>query len=314
MTTMLTAFTTVVMMLLYALPGFLFIKTKALSAASITPFSKLLMYVCQPLLLIYTMTRVEYTPSLLGEMGLILLVTLLIQVGMIGLFYFLFRKKMADARFRIYTVATALGNYAFIGIPILEAVLPEFPNTLACSAMCSLSINMVAWTAGCAVISRDRRYISLKKIFLNPALIGFYVALPFFFTNQTPGSVIHPMLDEMIVMLGRMATPLCMIIMGMRLAVTPYRAVFGKPALYLIIAVKQILLPLVTFGLLLLLPLSSELSRALYVLIACPVAAVVQNFAELLGEGQETGAGIVLLGTTLSALTIPLMVLLMPLL
>jgi predicted permease len=47
-------------------------------------------------------------------------------------------------------------------------------------------------------------------------------------------------------------------------------------------------------------------------MVACPVAAIVQNFAELLGEGQETGAGVVLLGTTLSALTIPLIVLLFP--
>lgn len=314
MQTMLTAFSTVAMMLLYALPGFLFIKTRTLKAESITAFSKLLMYVCQPLLIVYTMTRVEYTPALLGEMGIIFLFMLLLQFGMIALFFLLFKKRMADARYRIYTVATCLGNYAFMGIPILEAILPDFPNALACSAMCALSINIVSWTAGCAVISLDKRYISARKILLNPATLGLFVALPFFFTNTTPGGLIHPMLDDMVTMLARMSTPLCMIILGMRLALMSWRSVFAKPALYAIVAVKQLLLPLATFGILLLLPLSTELSCALLVMVSCPVAAIVQNFAELLGAGEDTGAGIVLLGTTLSALTIPLMVLLLPLL
>ncbi len=314
MQTMLTAFTTMVMMLLYALPGFLFIKTRVLRSDAITPFSKLLMYICQPLLIVYTMTRVTYTPALLGEMAIILVLMLVLQFGMIALFSFLFRRRMQDARYRIYTVATCLGNYAFMGIPILEAILPEFPNVLACSAMCALSINIVSWTAGCAVISQDRRYISLKKILLNPATVGLVVAIPFFFLNVTPGEAIHPMLDEMVMILARMSTPLCMIIMGMRLALMPWRSVFCRPALYAVIAIKQLLLPLATFGILLLLPLSTELSRALLIMVSCPVAAIVQNFAELLGAGEDTGAGIVLLGTSLSALTIPLMALLLPLL
>ena len=324
METMLTAFTTMVMMLIYALPGFLFIKTGVLKEDGITPLSKLLMYICQPFLIVYTMTRVEYSPSLFSEMCIILAVMLALQFGMLALFSYVFRKRMADARYRIYTVATCFGNYAFMGIPILNALMPDFPNVLACSAMCALSINIVAWTAGCAVISQDKRYISAKKILLNPATIGLAVAAPFFFTNTTPGSALAMLLrvdgasaiatmpDEMVMILARMSTPLCMIIMGMRLALMPWGKVFGRPALYAVIAIKQLLLPLATFFLLLILPLSSELSRALLVMVSCPVAAVVQNFAELLGAGEETGAGIVLLGTTLSALTIPIMVLLFP--
>ena len=324
MQTMMTAFFTMVMMLIYALPGFLFIKIRSLNEASITPLSKLLMYICQPMLIVYTMTQVEYSPALLADMGMILALMLVLQFGMIALFFFIFRRRMQDARYRIYTVATCFGNYAFMGIPILENILPEFPDALACSAMCSLSINIVAWTAGCAVISQDKRYISIKKVLLNPATIGLAVALPFFFTNVTPAELVDLLLGstlgkmpgkttgDMIMILARMSTPLCMIIMGMRLALMPWRTVFGRPALYAVIAVKQLLLPLATFCILLLLPIRNDLAQALLIMVACPVAAIVQNFAELLGEGQETGAGIVLLGTTLSALTIPLIVLFLP--
>ena len=326
MQTMLTAFFTMVTMLIYALPGFLFIKLRSLHEVSITPLSKLLMYICQPMLIVYTMTQVEFSPALLADMGIILALMLVLQFGMIALFAFLFRKRMQDARYRIYTVATTFGNYAFMGIPILQNILPDFPDALACSAMCSLSINIVAWTAGCAVISQDKRYISIKKVLLNPATIGLAVALPFFFTNVTPAELFQNLfgellgempgktVEDMIMILARMSTPLCMIIMGMRLALMPWRTVFGRPALYAVIVIKQLLLPLLTFFILLFIPMRNDLAQAMLIMVACPVAAVVQNFAELLGEGQETGAGIVLLGTTLSALTIPLIVLLLPLL
>ena len=118
MDTMITAFSTVGMMLLYALPGFLFIKLRMLPASSITAFSKLLMYVCQPMIMIYTMTRVDYSPAILAEMGIILGVTLALHVGMIALVFLIFRKRMGDARYRIYTLGTCLGNYGFMG-PLL---------------------------------------------------------------------------------------------------------------------------------------------------------------------------------------------------
>jgi predicted permease len=46
-------------------------------------------------------------------------------------------------------------------------------------------------------------------------------------------------------------------------------------------------------------------------MFACPVASVVLNFSEMLGQGQKTAANLVLLGTGLSAITIPLMVLIL---
>ena len=49
----------------------------------------------------------------------------------------------------------------------------------------------------------------------------------------------------------------------------------------------------------------------MFVLTCCPVASVVLNFAELLGEGQEDAADMLLLGTILSVVTMPVMLLLL---
>jgi predicted permease len=56
-------------------------------------------------------------------------------------------------------------------------------------------------------------------------------------------------------------------------------------------------------------PVEQSLRAAVYIMMACPTASVVLNFAEMLGEGQETAANLVLLSTLFSALTIPVMVL-----
>ncbi len=48
----------------------------------------------------------------------------------------------------------------------------------------------------------------------------------------------------------------------------------------------------------------------MYVMCACPVASVVQNYAEILGEGQDAAANTVLLGSIFSVATLPVLALL----
>ena len=64
-------------------------------------------------------------------------------------------------------------------------------------------------------------------------------------------------------------------------------------------------MPLLVFLVTLVLPLDTVTKQTMFILAATPVASVVLNFAEMLGEGQETAANVVLLGTLLSILTIP---------
>jgi predicted permease len=99
--------------------------------------------------------------------------------------------------------------------------------------------------------------------------------------------------------------------MGMRLATVALRSVFASLSQYVIILLKGFAFPLLALGLLLLFPVEENLRAAVYIMMACPTASVVLNFAEMLGEGQETAANLVLLSTLFSALTIPVMVLIL---
>lgn len=304
----LTALGVVSTMLLYAVPGFLFIKTKLVKSDSISAFAKLLLYVCSPCLMIHSITRNKFTKELAIDMVLSLAIILFIVLSMLLLFFFIFKKKQGDVRYRIYNLAVTFANCGFMGVPILEALFPDFPQAVVFSAMFSLANNVLGWTVGSFIISRDKKHVSIKKIILNPATLAIFVALPLFFFEVQIPSLIY----NMIMLLGKMTTPLCMIIMGMRLACASPKDVFLTPLQYLIIGIKQLLLPLISFLILLPLPVDTGMKAAIYVMMACPVASVVLNFSELIGQGQKHAASLVLLGTTLSAVTIPLMSLLIP--
>lgn len=303
LTTFLIALGVVATMLLYAMPGFILIKTKIVKKDQISAFAKLLMYVLSPCLVFNSLTRNQFTKELVKEMIIaFVFIFLAFLIGLIT-FLFVFKKKREDVRYRIYNLATTFANCAFMGVPILEALFPNYPQAIAFSAMASLALNILGWSVASYIISQDKRYISARKILLNPATIALVVAIPFFvFQIQIPD-----LINNMIVLLAKMTTPLCMLIMGMRLACAEPKKVFLVPSQYLIVAIKQIIFPLITFLILLPLPLANEMKASLYILMACPVASVVLNFAEMIGEGQEQASSLVLLGTLLSSITIPVM-------
>ena len=301
------ALATVGVMLLYACPGYLMVRSKLVKSAAIADFAKLLMYVCQPALTVYAFMQVEFSAAMLGNMIFVFFFVLVLFAAALLFFRFvLFRGKGQEVRFRIYTLALCFSNCAFMGVPVLEALLPEYPQAVAFSAMFALAMNVLGWTLASAIITNDRKYMSAKKILLNPAVLSLIVAVPLFVS----GARLPSQIDGMVTLLARMTTPLCMLIMGMRLATVSPRSVFATPSQYIIAAAKGFAFPLLALGLLLLFPVEPSLRASVYIMMACPTASVVLNFAEMLGEGQETAANLVLLSTVLSAITIPVMVLL----
>ena len=299
------ALTTVGVMLFYAVPGFLLVKSKLIASEGISGFARLLMYVCSPMLVIYSFLNISFSRALVYNMLIAFFFAISVMLIFVVIFARIFKNK-EDAKYRIYTLATVFPNCAFMGVPILQAVLPDYPEALAYSVMFSMALNISAWTVGSYVITGDKKYIGIKKVVLNPQVFALLVAIPLFaFGVKLPTQI-----DGMVTLLGKMTTPLCMLIMGMRLATTPVKGIFLKPMQYLIIGIKQLLLPLLVFLVLLPLPLDQNMKNSMYIIFACPVASVILSFAEMLGKGQRDAANMVLLGTSLSALTIPIMCLL----
>ncbi len=297
----------VAMMLGYASIGLVMMKTKLVKEDAIGAFAKLLMYVAAPCLTIYTITDMEFSKAILIDSGIVLLFSMFMQAGLLLLFRFIFRKKREDVNYRIYNISTGMGNAGFMAVPLLEMVMPEYPEAVLLSTVYCLGMNFVGWTLTSYIISNDKKYMRVRNAILNPSTLSLLVAIPLFvFRVPVPEQV-----DSCITLLGKMSAPLCMIVMGMRLGTMPFLSLFTDGMVYLTIGIKQLLMPTMAFFLLKLLPVSGDYRKAVFILTAAPVASMVLNFSELIGQGQKKAANLVLLGTMLSIVTMPLMILIM---
>lgn len=310
MTTFFIALAAVVSLLLVAVPGYLMMRFRLVGEDCIPGISKILVFVCQPCLAIYTFKSTPFSVETLCRMGIFTLLVLGINVFMLGISFLILRKKSKEPVYRIMTIATTFGNCAFFGIPIIEALLPGQASDLVLyTTIYAFVMNVLGWTVGSAIIAQDCRHISLKKIFLNPAMLGTAFAL-LLFVLEVP---IQEDLLSMITICGRMASPLSMLVMGMRLATCNLRQVVTSVQAYIAIFVKQCIMPLVALAIVWFLPIDISMKQTFYIICACPVASIVLNYSEIVGAGQRDGATMVLLGTGLSIVTLPLMMLLLPL-
>ena len=104
-------------MLLYACPGFLMVKSGLIKGEAVSAFAKLLMYVCSPALIIYSLSRVEFSLAMLADMLFVFFFVLVLMVTVLLSFRFIFRKKIEDVRYRVYTLSLCFSNCALWAYP-----------------------------------------------------------------------------------------------------------------------------------------------------------------------------------------------------
>lgn len=303
-----TTLSSVVLLLMYALPGFLLMKTKLVKKESIPAFAKVLLYVCQPCLTFYSFDKAEFSADLLLNLFIFFLVALVFQLGFLMLFYFILRKPAKEnINYRVYNIAMVLGNCGFFGIPVVERLFPERSDAAVYCLVFTLAFNLLCWTLVLYIITRDKKYIKAKRLLLNPSTISFAVAFVLFVLSLKLPSL----LSEAVSLGGKISTPLCMTILGMRLGVAKAKAVFCRWEQYVVILIKQMAVPLVVFAFMYFLPVDAFIKQLAFILFCCPVASNVLNFSELAGKGQDAAGSCVLLGTILSVATMPLMMLIL---
>ena len=305
-----TTLITVAIMLAYAIPGFIFVKIKAIKPDSIGAFARILLFVCQPALFLYSFDSADFSPAFFGQMGIFFGLCMGMQIlVMVGLTLIL-KNKFDDVRNRICTIACALANVGFFGMPLLKAILPDHPEALVFSSVFSVSLNRLSWTLAVGIISWDRKKISVRNMIINPTTVSLIVALPLFFTGtKLPGQI-----AEIVELLAKMTTPMCMLILGMRLATVTPKDLFLNPRIYISTAVKNVLYPLLSFLIIYFIPLPTYVKITFFILGCCPAASMVLNMAELVKEGQTHAACSVLISTISCIVTIPLLALMIPLL
>ena len=238
-----------------------------------------------------------------------------------GLVLLLFAKKGADDRVRVVRFASVFGNCGFFGLPFLQSLF-DTGEMLIYAAVFVAIYNLLSWTVGIWLITGDKKFIKIKKAFLNPPFLALCVSLPLFIILKQPLSSIGEagaFLNDFFVkltdsfnLLAEMTTPVSLSIVGIRLAQMKPKQLFGNGWVYCSSALKLLVFPLVAFAILMLFPsVNVEVKYCVFFSCAMPTATQTLLFAEHYGGDPYTASPAVLLNTCLSILTIPLMSLLL---
>ena len=293
------------MLVALCLPGFFLTKANVLKEEHIKGFAVFLLYVCSPALSIYSFQQAECNMEILINIGILLLVTTFMQVLIMGIGFLInIKTYKIDGASRVATVAAAFGNVGFFGVPILQALLPDHPEAMVYSAVMSVMMNLIGWTLGMFMMSGDRKHVSVKNFLINPTTLCLLIALPLFFTNT---SFPKPVMN-FVEFFSKMSTPTAMTVLGMRLAFVKFRDLLDYRQVVAIF-LKLIALPLITFGIMYALPVDETLKISTYILSCMPPAAITLNFAELSNTSPKTAANIVVVGSLLVAITLPVLLL-----
>ena len=246
----------VAVLLLATVAGYILGRGKAFTKNITADLSKLLVYVSQPCLAVYTFMITDYSTEKLIDIVIFALLVLAIHIIIMGAAYLIFRRRSENPIYRIMTVGTTMANCAFFGMPILEAMFPDVaPDLLIYTVVWAVIMNVIGWSIGSAIISRDIKYVSVKKMLVNPALIGASVAMVLF-VCRVPLATAPELstLFSLISSAAKMSTPISMMVMGLRLAEMKLSDVFCDWRVYLTIAIKQFAMPLVAFLIVTVLP------------------------------------------------------------
>lgn len=293
------------MLVALCLPGFFLTKANVLKEEHIKGFAVFLLYVCSPALSIYSFQQAECNMEILINIGILLLVTTFMQVLIMGIGFLInIKTYKIDGASRVATVAAAFGNVGFFGVPILQALLPDHSEAMVYSAVMSVMMNLIGWTLGMFMMSGDRKHVSVKNFLINPTTLCLLIALPLFFTNT---SLPKPVMN-FVEFFSKMSTPTAMTVLGMRLAFVKFRDLMDYRQVVAIF-LKLIALPLITFGIMYALPVDETLKISTYILSCMPPAAITLNFAELSNTSPKTAANIVVVGSLLVAITLPVLLL-----
>lgn len=301
----LTLFSTVSLMIVYLLFGFSLCKFKKATVSHAKSMSALLLYVLNPAMIINAFLQVEYTPEVFVKLSKHFFVTLFVQAVFFLVLYIFLSRKYEDAKYRIMTVGAVLGNVGFIGMPIVSGIFPNDPIVLCYSSVNVVSMNIIVFTIGVFLITGEKKYMSVKSALLNPTTLALIAALPLFiFKVQFPETMLSS-----IGLLAKMVTPMCMIILGMRLSEANLRVIFTRGFVYATCVLKLIVFPAFALLLVKYLPFIDDISKATVVaLAATPSGVVIETLAELHECEQELAANVVLLTTILSVITVPVTV------
>lgn len=273
--------------------GVVLYKIGQIDEKGVAQLSNLALYVATPCVVIRSLA----IPFNAEQMSMGLLVMLF--------FLIIFAVSVVIARFacgsadRVGQFAVVFSNSGFVGIPLIQGILGD--QYVFYVTMTMVVGTITFWTYGVYLMSGDKKEVSIKKIVTNPNLIAVVVGMVLFFAVDELPYILQQTLNGM----ANMNTGLGMIILGATLGASNIGLMITDTRLYKAIALRLIVVPLVSIPILMFMPVPYEVRMVLMIISAAPAASATSMLALKYGGDYSYGTGLAIGTTIVSMVTMP---------
>ncbi|MBP3627309.1 MAG: AEC family transporter [Clostridia bacterium] len=292
--------TQVVILLILICLGVVLTKTKVLTQKGIASMTDMILYLVTPCVIIKSFMR-EFDVTVLKKLLFCFLITFLLHIGLIIGANLLIRTKDIKKE-RVLRFAAIFSNCGYMAIPLQQALIGDEGVFYAAAFIAVFQVFI--WSYGIILMSGDKKYISAKKMLINPGVIGLTIGLIFFLLPLEVPKVV----SEPISYMASLNTPLPMIVIGYHLANSNLLKGFKDKHCLLTIAVRLVILPLAALGILYLCGIRGNILIAVMICTCMPAATINTMLASKFSGDTESSVNVVSISTVLSLITIPLIV------
>lgn len=204
----------------------------------------------------------------------------------------------------IYSFMLAFGNVGFIGYPIVASIFGA--NAVFYASILNFPSTLLIFVFGTLFVSggKDKMKFDIHTLYC-PAMIASYLSILIVATGYKLPNVI----STPFTLLGNMTVPSALLIIGSSMAQIPFKRMFGSTGIYLMAALRLIIIPLIILYLSRVCRVDSTINDINTILCAMPVASYGTLFCIQYGKGETTMAQGTFLTTLLSVISIPLLTL-----
>lgn len=223
---------------------------------------------------------------------------ILIMTGFVITFFVTIRINK-DSR-DLIRFATIYSNAAFMGFPLIQALFGS-KGLLYASAYVTV-FNLLLWTQGVIMVSGSANLKqSAKNLLSTPVLFAVALGLIIYLCRiPIPALILNPLQ-----LIGNMNTPISMFITGMIISENKLLEFIKAPYVWLATVLRLLMIPVICFVLAYALKLSGMHSQVALLLEAAPCASITSVFAVQYHRNEKLAAGMVVISTLLSIITLP---------
>lgn len=280
--------------------GFLCGKTKLLNENAAKKMTDLVLYIVTPCVMINAFQR-EFNSDMLLNLGITALCSALIMTGSIFAVNIIVKDKDI-ARRKALRFGTVFSNCGFMSLPLQSAILGK--DGVFYGSVFVAVFNIIIWTYGLFSMSGRKSDLSVKKLLLNPGVLGVIAGLLLFLMSVELPSVLASPVEY----LANLNTPVPMIIIGFYLAGANLKKVFSDKWAYVSMSLRLIFIPILSIFAMYACGVRGDISVSCSIASCAPVAATTTMFATKFKADVELSVGIVSATTLLSVATMPIII------